>query len=140
MAIIVDPDNLDRNQVIFGTTSQKISVLDVGPLRGATALADGASAGPSKDFTSATDLAAQGVIAGDVICIFNEAGAGHYIIKTVVTTTLTILDAYDNLPVFTGATFEIRERTGGTAADGVTLQALYSFSKMEKRFCAGRRR
>ena len=133
MAIIVDPDNLDRNQVIFGTTSQKISVLDVGTLRAGTAAADGASTGPSKVFTSATStFQTDPVIVGDVICIFDKESAGHYVIESIDSeTNLTISAAYDNMTAFTGATFEIRTRTGGTAADGVTLQALYSFSKIE---------
>ncbi|KKM24010.1 hypothetical protein LCGC14_1609390, partial [marine sediment metagenome] len=30
MAIVVDPDDLDRNQVIYGTEDQKISLYPVG--------------------------------------------------------------------------------------------------------------
>jgi len=134
MAIIVDPDNLDRAQVIFGTDQQIISLLDVGTLIAATTTgSNGESDGANKVFfNSGSNFISDGVTAGDVLCVFTTSSAGHYYIESVDSAEqLTVLSDYDNFSRFVSATFEIREPTGGTIVDGVTLQAIYSYAKEE---------
>jgi hypothetical protein len=136
MAIIVDPDNLDRAQVIFGTDQEKISLFDVGGLITTdTSGSNGESDGGNRAFfSSGSTFQTDGVAPGDVLCIFTTSSAGHYEIATVDSETqVTVLSNYDTFSKFVTASFEIREPTGGTIADGVTLQALYSFCKEEWR-------
>jgi hypothetical protein len=134
MAIIVDPDNLDRAQVIFGTDQQIVSLLDVGTLITAdTTGSNGESDGGNNIFfNSGSNFITDGVTAGDVLCVFTTSSAGHYYISTVDSAEqLTVLSDYDNFSRFVSATFEVREPTGGTIVDGVTLQAIYSYAKEE---------
>jgi len=138
MAIIVDPDNLDRNQVIFGTASQKISLYPVGNLVHASATdTDGATTGASVTFTDGNaTFQTWGVAPGDVLCIYTGADAGHYTIDTVSSETTLTVETTGSFTTFTGSTgvtYHIRDASGGSIADGVTLQALYSFGKEEWR-------
>lgn len=137
MAIIVDPDNLDRQQIIFGTTNQKISIRDVGGLIHST-LNDGYCNTVTNSRTvisTSSQFITHGVSHGDILCIFTSIDAGHYVIDTVDSETqITVLeDGYD-FNVFSGAInarFDIREPNGGTVADGVSEQAIYSYAKEE---------
>lgn len=139
MAIIVDPDNLDRNQIIFGTANQKLSIKDVGALIHSS-FNDGycnTNAG-ARTITSAGSLfTTNGVAAGDILCLFTSVDAGHYTVETVNSETqLTVLADGSDFTTFTGATgvrFALREPTGGSTVDGVSEQAVYSFSKEEWR-------
>lgn len=137
MAIIVDPDNLDRQQIIFGTTNQKISIRDVGGLIHPT-LNDGYcnTVANGRTVTSiSSQFITHGVSHGDILCIFTSIDAGHYVIDTIDSETqITVLeDGYD-FNVFSGAInaiFDIREPNGGSVADGVSEQAIYSYAKEE---------
>lgn len=140
MAIIVDPDNLDRRQIIFGTEvngGQQISARDVGAVVHANYLdaTGGVTTGAARTFTDSgatfqTDL----VAVGDVLCMFTGTDAGHFIILSI--TSETVLEVETDHPVFSGDTaivYDIRDATGGTIVDGLTEQALYSFGKEEWR-------
>lgn len=216
MAIIVDPDNLDRQQIIFGTNTQKISFYPVGALSynsgtdgsvdsggspvgrelefnstsyafdtvqdvgkhiiiqsgnnigsyeivtvvdantvtvdrlfaitesGITFSVVGGTTAGDLDFTDPdVNFTSLGASIGDVLCIFSGPDAGHYSITAVGTTTVTV-DTFTGFtafqtygavgsPNFEVIAYTIHSSTGGTAADGATLQSLYSFGKEEWR-------
>jgi hypothetical protein len=137
MAIIVDPDNLDRNQVIFGTNNLKISLYPVGSVVSAQDT-DGSTATGTRNFTSATaTFQTDTVAAGDILSIKNGSQAGHYVVESVTSETVLVVAAnadFSNFSANTSSlTFDVREGTGGSIADGVTMQALYSFAKEEWR-------
>jgi len=134
MAIIVDPDQLDREQVVFGTATQQISVYPVGnqvladQVDGATTAAGDAFVGSG--FT--------GGMVGDILILKNGDDAAHYIIATFTdANNITVTDIDNNAVSFTttesSLTYRVAEPVGGIIADGVTLQALYSFGKEEWR-------
>lgn len=133
MAIIVDPDFLDREQVIYNTEQQRVSFYPVGTIRG-TQTTDGTTA-TSLTFTSTTfDFTTAQV--DDILNIYTGPNAGHYKITTVVDINSVEVSAFSGFTAFTadtGIIFEVREPEGGTAADGATLQSLYSFAKEEWR-------
>jgi len=137
MAIIVDPDNMDRFQVVFGTNTQKLSLYPVGATLTAEAT-DGTTLGAGLSFTAAgATFSTNGVAPGDVLVILTGADAGHWIIDTVDSETALTLTATTANPTLSatdsGLTYTVQEPTGGSTADGVTLQAIYSFSKEEWR-------
>jgi hypothetical protein len=139
MSKVIDPDTLDRFQVCVDPNGEKISVRGLGTERHAvdqTGDSDG-----STTFTDAgANFTADGVIAGDILTIISDPAnnggiIGHYRVVTVGTTTLTVERA---IPASTGAdlTYKINaKQTTGSAspqvADGVNMQALYSFLKEE---------
>lgn len=135
MAIVVDPDNLDREQVIFGTKFQRLSLYPVG----ASVIADtsdGVTTAASSTFSSATGGFTG--TEGDILLIKNGDDSGHYLIDTVTNdNTIELLDVEGNAVSFgsseTNLVFAVRVATGGTIADGVTHQAVYSFGKEEWR-------
>jgi hypothetical protein len=149
MAIIVDPDNADRNQIIFGSENQLISIYPVGTLidlnsSGTTGVTTGSTTSFSDvDQTFISD----GVAAGDILCLFDGVDAAHYVIDSVpeegrVLVTSASFDGHntkfsvDSTQQFTGDTgiiYQIREPSGGSVEDGITKQALYSFGKEEWR-------
>lgn len=140
MPIITDPDNLDRHQIVFGTANQKISVRDVGALVHASLdeRTTGVTTAASRTFTDAgATFQTWGVAAGDIVCIFTGADAGHYVVESVNSeTSITVAADSPDFANFTGATsitYDIRDPSGGSTVDGVTLQALYSFAKEEWR-------
>ena len=137
MAIITDPDNLDRKQVIIGATSQLLSLYDCGALTDASATGtDGVTVNGTKQFTSTSALftTTNDVSPGDILCIFNGEDEGHYVVDTVDNaTTLTLLMAANFAPGDTAQEYEVREPTGGSIVDGVSEQALFSFNKEEWR-------
>lgn len=142
MAIVVDPDNLDRYQVIFGSEAQKISIYPTGTLISPSPVTDGYD-GYVEPLTrvfrdSNATFQTDTVAPGDILGIYTDIPAGHYTIETVdseiqltlaATSDFTSFDGYYSLLVY-----DIREPTGGSATDGVTLQALYSFAKEEWRY------
>lgn len=138
MAIVTDPDNLDRYQVIFGTeTSPKaLSFSDVGSLaHGSATDTDGYTTAASLTFKD-DDATFQtwSIAVGDVICIYNGVDAGHHVIATVVSETeLTVENDADvgNFNGDTGLIYDIRDPGAGSLADGGTLQVFYSFGKEE---------
>jgi len=143
MAIIVDPDNLDRRQVIYGNESQLISLRDVGdsiPTDGYDAT-DGYAVPGTLQFTSAgSTFTSDSVAPGDILSVYTGRDSAHYIIDTVDSEIqVTVLADGSDFTVFIGTdageneVFDIREPTGGSIIDGVTEQAIYSFSKEEWR-------
>jgi len=134
MAIIVDPDQLDRNQIIYNTESQKISLFPVGSLLSAESSTGGAHAGTAVFYDMSADFVASGINAGDILNIYTGADAGHYIVLSGITTndfTVTIPSG-----LFTGETalvYDVREPSGGSIADGISEQCVYSFTKEEWR-------
>ena len=137
MAIITDPDFLDRNQVLFGTTNLKISLYPVGSVV-VSQKTDGATTISTRTFTSATgDFVTNGVAAGDILSIKTGSECGHYVVETRDSATQLTLTAdadFANFSANTASqTYDVRDPSGGTIADGVTMQAVYSFAKEEWR-------
>jgi hypothetical protein len=145
MAIVVDPDNSDRSQVIFGSENRLISIYPVGSIVDlASSGTVGISTGSENSFSDVTQTwISQGVVAGDILCVFNGQDAGHYVIFDVpeegrLRVTSASWDGHNTKPVgsqtFTGDTallYEIRDPATGSLTDGITKQALYSYGKEE---------
>lgn len=132
MAIIVDPDNLDRFQVIFGTEIQQISIRDVGVVVSSQSATGTTSSGTSTFTDSGASFIVDGVAVGDVIAIVTGATAGHYVVASVDSATqLTVEETFSATE--SNLIYQVQEPTGGSTADGVTLQAIYSYSKEEWR-------
>jgi len=145
MSKVTDPDTLDRFQVCVDPIAEKVSIRGLGTERHAVD-----QTGDSDGSTTFTDAGANfttdGVVAGDILTVVsdpaNNSGIiGHYRVVTVGTTTLTVERA---IPASTGAdlTYKINaKQTPGAAtpqvADGVNMQALYSFLKEEWKTLAG---
>lgn len=149
MAIITDPDLLDRIQVIFGTTStaagayaagsRTISMSQVGlsqisgPLGGASG---GSTTSGANTFVTATDLSGS-IAAGDILCVFSGGDQGHYLIESVSTTTISIDINSTDYPFTAWAAsdsqiiYDVRDPNTGSITDGVSEQAIYSFAKEE---------
>lgn len=136
MAIVTDPDNMDRYQVIYGTDDQDVSINPCGSLVHATFDdTNGVTVDASKTFTASGLLfSTNGASPGDILCIYTGAEAGHYVIDTVDSETqLTLLMNANFSGGDTGHVWQIRDPDTGSMADGVTGQATYSFSKEEWR-------
>lgn len=137
MAVIVDPDNLDRFQVIFGTLNRKISLYPVGALINVSSTGtNGATTISTVNFSSSGALfVTWGVAAGDILCLFTGADAGHYRIASVTGETTLTVETTDDFTGFTASgtdiVYDVREPLGGSIEDGVTEQAVYSYSKEE---------
>jgi len=145
MAIIVDPDNLDRRQVIFGSDrNREMSVYPVGSAVTFVTGTTGFASGSTQVFADTTGLfSTNGVAAGDILCIFTDQDTGHYVIDSVLDETrLDITSASwagnTDRSNFSGSTtavvsYQVRDPLTGSIVDGLTLQALYSFAKEEWR-------
>jgi hypothetical protein len=141
MTIVTDPDNLDRFQVAVNPVDETISVRGLGTIRGAQSDV-GTSNGTTTFSDSVTnDFVATSVAADDILTIVSGTDVGHYVVQSVDSTNdLTLDRAVDgtasnvtykiNVPEATGA-------VGEAVADGVTMQAVYSFLKEEWRTLAG---
>lgn len=138
MAVIVDPDLLDRNEVIFGTFTQQISLYPVG----ATAVAGspghlGNTTIATRNFTTETATAFANASVGDILLIKSGADAGHFEIETKnsnANVTVAATTTFTNFSVTANSlAFEVRANSGGVITDGVTEQCVYSFSKEEWR-------
>lgn len=143
MAIIVDPDNIDRNQVIYGTiNSRKISIYPVGNVRSFLSGGLGFASASLQIFaqTNATFITS-GVATGDILSIYTGQDAGHYVVASVPSQTQLIIDSSSwsgnatrsNFSGSSGLTWEVRFPLTGSLVDGATKQALYSFTKEEWR-------
>jgi hypothetical protein len=134
MSIITDPDLLDRNQVIFNTASQKISLLSVG----SAIIADKSDGATT---LGSNTLIGSGLLAGstdDILIIKNGSNAGHYIISNIVDdNNVELLDMDGNVVSFLATEntiiYGVYSTLNGTIQDGVKLQAVYSFAKEEWR-------
>jgi hypothetical protein len=145
MAIVVDPDNADRNQIIFGTENRLVSIYPVGSLVDTSASGStGVTTGSTTSFTDPTqDFGSLGVVAGDILIIYNGQDAAHYIINSVpqpgqIFIESSSFDGHNTkatgLQTFTGDTgliYQIRDPATGSVTDGISKQAVYSFGKEE---------
>jgi len=140
MAIVVDPDVLDRDQVVFNVVSQLISLFPVGTIDGAET-SDGVTTAVARQFTSAGYTFDSGDV-GKILAIKSKTDAGHYTIATfsdantvLVTATADFTDWIANETAITFSVLEDGSDASGdgsgASADGATEQALYSFSKEE---------
>ena len=146
MAIINDPDNLDRFQVIVNSYEKIISIRgsggDVtgGPRQGSTG--SGIADGTFCDFDTAS--AFTNVVAGDVLAVTsdpdNDGGVmGHYVVQSVdAGDDILTLDRNISVTTGSGISYKVykdgaQNQTGPALADGVTMQCLYSFLKEEWR-------
>lgn len=146
MAIITDPDLLNRNEVIYGTSQQKLSFYPAGAVVSGVydpELSDGATA-PGYIFSSSTgQFIVAGVSAGDILSIKTGDDAGHWTVSGVLSNTVLrvfhIDDGEFGVPTdwvnaaATSLVYDIRDPTGGNGTDGATEQAIYSFTKEEWR-------
>lgn len=159
MAFVTDPDDLDRYQILFDPESgtETINIRGLGLNRNLNAnpdteLTDGATTtGSTNNFSSAALTAGTAVVQNDILVIASgENGViNFYQVQDAVPsgTTLTIkgwnssTQAFDVDPpsAETGLTYRIFDPVsaagpnGGNVADGVAMQALYSFCKEEWR-------
>jgi len=139
MAIVTDPDLLDRYQVVFGTESQELSIFDVGAQIHANASAVSAqtsAANPSVFKHYSGPFVTISVSANDILVIHNGPNAGHYRVSAVTNaSTLEIATSSDfsGFSDASGLVYSIHDPSGGSAEDGIAKQALYSFSKEEWR-------
>lgn len=134
MAIITDPDNLDRFQVLVDYEGEKISIRAVDTanprvepkptgtqVAGGEVLTDGAQL-----------FVTSGVAVGDTLVIVEGPNINHWPITARTETTITVetgtLGAFNNN--YTGQ-YAVYPATGGQVTDGATLQAIYSFLKEE---------
>lgn len=141
MAIITDPDDLDRNQVVFGTENRLLSLYPVGAV--VTGFYDPERTNGETVVTGVfqdpvATYQTQGVDVGDIFTLKTGDDAGHYEVVTVISETQVFLDLPDSAadwqsPNATGIYYDVRNPVGGSIADGVTEQAVYSFGKEEWR-------
>jgi hypothetical protein len=141
MAIIVDPDDLDRNQVVLGSEIRRMSLYPVGAVvtgfydperQTGETVTTGVFQDPGATFQT------QGVAANDIFTLKSGDDAGHYEVVTVISETQVMLDLPDDAVAWntdgaTGIFYDVRNPSGGSIADGVTEQAVYSFGKEEWR-------
>jgi len=139
MAIITDPDNLDRLQVLVDYYNQKIGIK---PVFSTTPLVDynlqaetgvgetqGDQAYPYA--FKAASFAGSGVASGDILTILNGQNIDHWTITGLVGSTGLLVSSPFGATGETDINYAILTPTGGTVTDGATLQAIYSFLKEE---------
>lgn len=149
MAIVTDPDNLDRFQVIFNHVDESISVRgqDTGNIRGVVSATGESNASTTFTDTTTNDFVATSVAVGDILSIISDPDEdggimGHYVVQSITDADNIVVDR--SIPENTGAdnlTYRITAApsTGTTTqnvADGVVGQTLYSFAKEEWRTLA----
>jgi hypothetical protein len=139
MAIINDPTDLDRLQVLvdyvnetigikpINSTSPKVALEIVGEQNGQT---QGLFAYPVqfKDHTAL--FSTSGVVSGDILTIVNGQDINHHTITGLVGETGLLVSAAFNSGE-SGVGYAVSAAAGGTVVDGATLQAVYSFLKEE---------
>ena len=139
MAIVTDPDNLDRWNVVVNPISgqERISIRGLGT-EVTSFQNDGTTNGTTTFKSGTATFQTDSVADGDILTIISGSGAAHYVVDGTATseTELEVTGAITGS--ITDATFKINnpKAQGGTpenVADGVTMQALYSFLKEEWR-------
>jgi hypothetical protein len=148
MAIVVDPDLLNRNEVIYGTTGQDISAYPVGTTVSGIydpELTDGATMSGFKFRSEDGNFVGGLVSPGDILSLKTGSDAGHWQVSGVISErelAVTPLDGAAGPSEWvnpypgtnsSGIVYDIRNATGGNMADGASEQSLYSFSKEEWR-------
>ena len=141
MAIINDPDRLDRFQVAIDPLYKTISLRGSGTFRAQASTGSGTAEGTFID--SSTDFSAASVAANDILAVVsdpNQNGGviGHYKISSLVGTSGLVLDRSITQTGGSGVSYQVystgtRDVAYPSLADGVTMQALYSFLKEEWR-------
>ncbi len=141
MAIITDPDNLDRLQVLVDYYNQKIGikpVLSSAPLVDYGLLAETGAGETQGDqaypyaFKDATqDFVTSGVASGDILTILNGQNIDHWTITGLVGSTGLLVNSAFGATGETDINYAVLTEEGGTVTDGATLQAVYSFLKEE---------
>ena len=138
MAFVTDPDNLDRFQVCVDPTNERTSIRGLGANRVAKRTDGDVFDATTFDSAGAT-FQTSSVAANDVLTIVKGTNIGHYTVASVTSETrLVINETFPETGEAAGQTFRIDQpkAAGGApanVADGVTLQALYSFLKEEWR-------
>lgn len=154
MAVITDISLLDRNQIVYNLKQEKISAYPVGAVVAAPGAnkesSTSATAAAGNTFTdTGADFTITPVAVGDILVIKSGNDAGHYHVKTVAATILTLQKQSDwpwlTFTGFVGETaavlYEVHkdgsnaaDQSGnglgtGVIKDGLTEQCLYSYSK-----------
>jgi len=147
MAFITDPDNLDRFQVCVDPEAQTISLRGFGDTirGGATPYSQTGDSDGTVGFddTGGGDFVTDSVAAGDILTIISDPGSdgliiGHYEVADTILATSFNVDRSIPASLAADLTYSIHApdtqgQVGETLADGVTMQALYSFLKEEWR-------
>jgi hypothetical protein len=133
MAIITDPDSLDRYQVLVDYVNQKIGIK---PIDSASPKVDlkinGVTGGSGSNVFSGVDFGGSGVTAGDILTILEGGDINHWVVaSTLGTTGVTVVGNFASGE--SNLSYAVMPAIGGTTTDGVTLQAVYSFLKEEWR-------
>lgn len=143
MIFVTDPDNLDRFEVAVDPLGEKISIRGLGTVRvdiANTGDTDGTAS--FSDTTGTANFTASGVATGDILSIISaDTGniIGHYTVSgTIIGTSFDVIGNIPAPSVGDNLTYKIAQpnainQVGETAADGVTMQTLYSFLKEEWR-------
>ena len=137
MAFVTDPDNLDRFQVAVDPVNERISIRGLGTTRGLqqnTGESDG-----TETFIDATNgnFVTDGVVQGDILTVVSGDGIGHYEIVSVSDESTIVVEKIIN-GTGTNLTYKIHAPAAQgsvdeNVADGVSMQAVYSFLKEEWR-------
>lgn len=163
MAFVTDPDDLDRSQILFNPKSgqETIAIRGLGAevsLSNAPATAGTTLNAATDNFSDAgATFTADGVATGDILVVLKQNASdtdviNFYEVQAIGTNTATQLDvlawnpatqAFDLNPTASTASdlyykiYDPTDADAGTAnpsvADGVSMQALYSFCKEEWR-------
>lgn len=141
MAIITDPDNLDRIQVLVDYYNQKIGikpVLSSTPLVQRNLFAETGVGRTQGDFSypkqfqdTTKNFTTSGVQSGDILAIINGQNIDHWTITGLVGNTGLLVDSAFGATGETDINYAVVSGVGGTVTDGATLQAVYSFLKEE---------
>lgn len=139
MAIITDPDNLDRLQVLVDYYNQRIGIKPIfstTPLVDYNLLAETGVGETQGDQAypyafKAASFAGSGVASGDILTILNGQNIDHWTITGLVGSTGLLVSQPFGATGETDINYAICTPTGGTVTDGATLQAIYSFLKEE---------
>ena len=141
MAFVTDPDNLDRFQVAINPVAETISLRGLSTIRGSqqdTGISNGTT---TFEDTANGNFVGDSVAQGDILTIVSGDGIGHYVVQSVTDLDTLVVDrAIDGTA--TDLTYKINApestgQSGEAVADGVTMQALYSFLKEEWLTLAG---
>ena len=138
MVFVTDPDNLDRFDVAVDPLGERISIRGLGTER--VGAGEGGNAiGTNLFGDGLANFTASGVAVNDILSLISSTTGGvigHYTVSGTI--TATGVGVFGDITLGDDITYKIAEPTaaGGvpeSAADGVTLQALYSFLKEEWR-------
>ena len=133
MAIITDPDNLDRFQVLVDYENEFISIRPVDTARPQVAPEPSGSGIGGSSFQDATQaFQSSGVASGMILTVVEGPNMNHWIITGVPSETQVDVETsvLGTMIDYTGQ-YAIYPATGGSVTDGGTLQAIYSFLKEE---------